>query len=166
MTLATPDRLSDGFKDAMRRLASTVAIITTCEGDTWHGMAATAVTSVSTNPPCLLIAVNRTASLHAPVTASRRFCVNLLDVRHNDLVHIFSGALKGAERFRHGDWTQHDGGLPFLRGSAASLFCDLEVELDHATHTLFIGAITGVLTDSAADPLVWADGRTARLSAL
>ncbi|CAN5579651.1 hypothetical protein BH10PSE4_BH10PSE4_00930 [soil metagenome] len=166
MSVLAPEKAADlsaDFKEAMRRLASTVAIITAREGDTWFGMAATAVMSVSTTPPCLVIAVNRTASLHPPVTATRKFCVNLLDIDHRDLVDVFSGKLKGPERFQHGDWAEGEGGLPYLRGAAACLFCDLDVEIDHATHTLFIGAVSGVVNAPGHDPLVWVNGRSSRV---
>lgn len=155
------DALISDFKGAMRRLASTIAIITTRHDDTWHGMAATAVTSVTTDPPCLLIAVNRSASLHPPVSAAGKFCVNLLGGQHRELISVFSGALKGAERFQHGRWAAGHEGLPYLQDAAASLFCDLDAHFDHGTHTLFIGAVRQVVVDPLHDPMVWMNGRSA-----
>lgn len=155
------DTLISDFKGAMRRLASTIAIITTREGDAWHGMAATAVTSVTTDPPCLLIAVNRSASLHAPISAAGKYCVNLLGGQHRELIPLFSGQLKGAERFRHGRWAEGHDGQPYLQDSAASLFCDVDAQFDHGTHTLFIGAVRRVVIDPPHDPMVWVNGRSA-----
>ena len=74
--------VNDGFRQAMRRLATTVALVTTGKGDNWAGMAATAVVSVCADPPTLLVAVNRTASIHPIVHAEKRFCVSLLSERH------------------------------------------------------------------------------------
>lgn len=162
---APSDTLVADFKGAMRRLASTVAIITARNEDTWFGMAATAVTSVAADPPSLLIAVNRNASLHAPVADSSRFCVNLLSAEHDELIGVFSGALKGAERFRHGAWDEGHAGLPYLFGAAANIFCELDARFDHGTHTLFVGAVRRVITAPAHDPMVWINGRTARLAA-
>jgi flavin reductase len=161
----TPEQaaLALEFKGAMRKLAATVAIITAKHDDTWFGMAATAVISVSSDPPCLLIAVNRTASLHPPVTTAGKFCVNLLGGQHHDLIGVFSGALKGPERFQHGAWGEGHGGLPYLHGAAASFFCDLDTQYDHATHTLFIGAVRSVLIEPVNDPLVWVNGKSVRL---
>lgn len=59
----TDQALRDDFKQAMRRLATTVAIVTTGSGETYAGMAATAVMSVTADPPTLVVAVNRTASM-------------------------------------------------------------------------------------------------------
>jgi len=58
-----PDKLTGDFNQAMRRLAATVTPITAGSGDGRTGMAATAVASATTEPPTLLVAVNRSASL-------------------------------------------------------------------------------------------------------
>ena len=97
------DEIRDGFRHAMRRLATTIALITSGEGEGWSGIAATAVMSVCAEPPTLLTAVNRATSIHPVLMVEERFCVNLLADRHQDLVGIFSGQKKGLERFETGD---------------------------------------------------------------
>ncbi len=78
------ERFEADFRKAMRRLASAVTVISTAHDDRRHGMTATAVTSVSSAPPSLLACINRSASLHAPLLASRRFCVNILHGSRSD----------------------------------------------------------------------------------
>ena len=73
---ALPESPAQAFKEAMRRLAATVTIVTAAKGDESYGMTMTAVTSLSMDPPSLVICVNRNASLH-PVLAGRQeapFC--------------------------------------------------------------------------------------------
>ena len=65
-----------------------------------HGMTATAVTSVSSNPPSLLACINRSASLHAPLIASGRFCVNILHGSQSDIADAFGGSRAGDDAFR------------------------------------------------------------------
>jgi flavin reductase len=50
--------LSSGFRSAMRRLVATVSVVTCADADGWHGMTATAVTSVCIDPPAILVCVN------------------------------------------------------------------------------------------------------------
>src|SRR4051812_17442237 len=107
----------------MRRLATTIALITSGEGENWTGMAATAVMSVCAEPPTLLAAVNRTASIHPIMSAATHFCVNLLSERHKDLVGIFSGQKKGLARFETGGWVAGPYGIPVLPDALASLMC-------------------------------------------
>ena len=77
-TATTPPIPSSLFKSGMRRLASGVVVIATAHDNQRFGLAATAVTSISAEPPTLMICVNRTSSAHDPITNARCFTVNLL----------------------------------------------------------------------------------------
>jgi flavin reductase len=152
------DEPSEAFRHSMRRLATTVALITSGRGEGWVGMAATAVVTISADPPTLLVAVNRSASLHATLHAEKRFCVNLLSDRHRDLVPVFSGQKKGLARFQIGEWAKTPQGLPILVDALACLCCQTETALDVGTHTLFIGRVDHVVNHPDIDPLIWVDG--------
>lgn len=154
----TEDEIKDGFRHAMRRLATTIALVTTGRGEGWSGMAATAVMSVCAEPPTLLTAVNRSASIHPVLMAEERFCVNLLADRHQELVGIFSGKKKGAERFETGDWISGGDGIPVLDDALASMECRITQRIDVGTHTLFIGEVEHVVNHDDITPLVWVDG--------
>ena len=154
----TDEEMRDGFRHAMRRLATTIALVTAGRGEGWTGMAATAVMSVTADPPTLLVAVNRTASIHPILSGSERFCVNLLADRHRDLVGIFSGKKKGYERFETGGWVEGTDGIPVLGDALASLVCRITQTLDVTTHTLFIGEVETVVNHDEISPLVWVDG--------
>jgi flavin reductase (DIM6/NTAB) family NADH-FMN oxidoreductase RutF len=156
--MATDLTLSEDFKQAMRRLATTIAIVTTGTGENWSGMAATAVTSVTSDPPTVLVAVNRSASLSPVLQAEQRFCINLLAERHRDLVGIFSGGKSGIDRFSTGGWVASNEGLPVLPDAVASLICTTQMTLGVATHTLFIGQVQRIVNHPSIDPLIWVDG--------
>jgi flavin reductase (DIM6/NTAB) family NADH-FMN oxidoreductase RutF len=160
------DDLAAGFRDAMRRAAATVALVTTSEDGVWHGMAATAVTSVSTSPPSLLVAVNHQASIHDPLTRVGRFCVNLLALRHRSLVRAFSGAMKGADRFLLGEWQACDAAPPMLVDAPAAFECELDASLDYGSHSIFIGQVRAVAINGVSDPLIWSDAAFAAASLL
>lgn len=154
------------FKQAMRRLASTIAIVTSGVGDEWTGMVATAVTSVTADPPTLLVGVNQSASLSPVLQREGRFCINLLSERHSDIVSTFSGKKKGRERFEVGDWITTEDGLPMLADAVASLQCKTIKTLEVATHTIFVGEVHLVYCHSTIDPLLWVDGTLARTESL
>lgn len=157
------EEISEGFRLAMRRLATTVALITAGSGDRWAGMAATAVMSVSVSPPTLLIAVNRNASIHPIISEDNAFCVNLLAEMHGNLVSIFSGQEKGRDRFEHGNWIVHPSGLPILQDSLSTIVCRVSHQIEVSTHTLFIGNIEYVNHKNDINPLIWLDGRLANV---
>jgi flavin reductase (DIM6/NTAB) family NADH-FMN oxidoreductase RutF len=129
-------------------------------------MAATAVVSVCAEPPALLVAVNRSASIHAILSASDEFCVNLLSHRHAELVAAFSGKLKGAARFAEGDWRYTETGVPVLADALASIVCRTISRVDIGTHTLFIGEAAAIANHADIAPLAWMDGGFARCEPL
>jgi flavin reductase len=157
----TDTMLRDDFRQAMRRLATTVAVVTTGRGDIYAGMAATAVMSVTADPPTLVVAVNRTASMSPILDGDGWFCVNLLAERHEALVSVFGGGKSGKARFDDGDWTLSDDEPPVLADAAASLICETSGRFDVGTHTLFVGEVRAIANHPSIDPLIWVDGRIA-----
>jgi flavin reductase (DIM6/NTAB) family NADH-FMN oxidoreductase RutF len=170
--------LSADLKEAMRRLASSVAIVTSRDPDGQpHGMAASAVIPVSMDPPSMLVAVNRDAGLHPVLQRSRRYCINLLADDQHPLLKPFSQTALREQRFRSDDWrdawTSGDGPLPWLDGAPAAIECEVDQTLDYGTHTLFVGRVVRVRCaptetatgTSAPQPLVWLAGQRARLAA-
>src|SRR4051794_28196579 len=115
----------DDFKKAMRHLAGGVSIIATEHDGVRAGLAATAVCSVSADPPTILICINSGASAHALIRESGRFSVNLLASRHDDVARRFSGegGIKGEERFAQGAWDTLVTGTPVFRSALASFDC-------------------------------------------
>jgi flavin reductase len=93
---------SDAFRNAMRRFAATVSIIScACEGSR-YGMSATAITSLSADPPSLLVCVNKSAATHRALRRGGRFCVNVLRSFHSELSQACSGKVKGEDRPKTG----------------------------------------------------------------
>ncbi|MBV6754310.1 flavin reductase family protein [Pseudomonas chlororaphis] len=159
------EETAEDFKRAMRRLTSTVSIIATGVGGARCGMVATAVSSLCTEPPSLLICINHSASLYQPLLANQRFSVNLLDTTQSALVGIFAGRLKGPARFEHGDW-DHADGLPYLLDAQATLFCRVDARLRYATHEVIVGRVEKSLVGERISPLLWQDGQPAQSRAL
>lgn len=143
---------------AMRRLARSVTVISCSHGGQRYSMSATAVDSLSTEPPSLLICINRSASLYAPLDAGADFCVNVLSARHQGIAIDCSGRLKGEARFTTGDWQTSSHGVPYLHDAQASLVCAQDGRFEYGTHTVFIGRLNEVLMSGEVDPLVYVDG--------
>lgn len=146
------------FKSAMRCLAATPCIITTRDGPKRYGMTATAVNSVSADPPSLLVCINRSASIFEPLKAAQAFCVNVLDSDQQRLCGIFSGRERGERRFDHGHWAVGFADLPCLEGAQANLFCQVEQQAQFTTHEIFIGRVVDIRLGAEVSPLIYLDG--------
>jgi len=149
------------MRDALRRLAKAVVVITCEQGGTRFAMAATAVSELSMDPPSLLICVNRTASLYAPLSGGANFAVNILHSSHETVSAACSGKLKGEARFEQGQWARSSLGPPYLEDAQASFVCRNERQVDYGTHGIFIGEVVDVLSHGDVDPLIYVDGRYA-----
>ncbi|MNB86777.1 FMN reductase (NADH) RutF [compost metagenome] len=157
--------LVNDFKQAMRRLTSTISLITTRHLGQPFGMAATAVQSVTTDPATILVCVNRSASISAALEESGRFAVNMLHHSHVDLVPVFSGQLKGEERFEHGQWIEEHG-VPVLVDAQASLVCEVSSVTAIGSHDVIFGRVLWVDTRPDISPLLYENGGFARSAAI
>jgi len=131
---------TDAFKSAMRRFATGVCIVTTQADGIVHGFTVSAFTSVSAEPPQVLVCVNRTATAHPLISAAGRFCVNILGVEQRALAERFSGGDKKT-RFAGIDYRLGSAGSPILPGVLAYFDCTLAEEYSAGTHTIFVGNV-------------------------
>jgi flavin reductase (DIM6/NTAB) family NADH-FMN oxidoreductase RutF len=154
---AVPE-LTESYRAAMRRVASTVMIVTCCDHGRRYGMTATAVTSVSVEPPTLLACVNRNAGLHAFLQTADYFCVNVLRGSQTAQAAAFSGALQGESRFAVGEWHMDSDGTPYLADAQANLFCRKVGAIAHASHTIFLGEVFQARVLESIEPLLYNDG--------
>ena len=158
--------LDQGFKDAMRRLAGTVTIVTVSSNGERHGTTATAVTSLSMAPPSLLVCFNRDSRLHGRLSAAETFCVNVLHTDNVEVSQLFASPVSSAERFAGGPWRAEGDAAPYLESAQASIQCAKDQQIDYGTHTIFIGRVLSVRNREDIAPLIYCNGGYAGPTAL
>ncbi len=146
------------FKQAMRRVASTVNVITVCVGGEPMGITATAMSSLSLDPPSLLICINRTASLHSPLEDVSHFCVNVLHRSQEEIARMFADKTRRELRFATG-WQVDCERPPRLADAQAAILCRRIQHFPYGTHSIFIGEVEEVAVRGDVDPLIYVDGR-------
>ena len=165
VSLAPPDTLVSDFRHAMRRLAATVTLVTTSDADGQrYGMLATSVTSVTMEPPMLLVCVSRSAHVHPALMARKRMCINVLLDEQAELVRAFSSSLPHDERFANVDCENHTTfGLPYLRNAQAVFFCEIDQVVEAGTHSVVLARVLESRAIDAVRPMVYVDGRMSHL---
>lgn len=154
---ASPQGLEADFRAAMRQLAGGVALVTTCDAQgNPCGIAMTAFMSLSMEPPSLLLAINRKASLLAPLLAGGRFAVNLLAADQAAACQAFVAAPPNS-RFGTLAWRQADG-LPLVESAVATILCRVEQAQEFGSHMVVTGVVERVI-NGGGHPLVYLDGR-------
>ena len=150
--------LETGFRDAMRRLAGTVTVVTVCMDGERHGTTATAVTSLSMDPPSLLVCFNRDSRLHGLLAKADSFCVNLLHTDNVDVSRLFASPVSSEVRFASGDWRMEGVAPPWLADAQANIQCAKDKQIDYGSHTIFIGRVLDVRTRDDVSPLIYCNG--------
>lgn len=142
---------SDRFRAGMSNVGGACAIITTCNGNKWAGMTATAMCSVSASPPRLLVCVNRNTYAYGLIHEGRRVGVNMLAAEHEELAKRFAGMLpeiKGEDRFQAGKWNLGEYGSPVLEDAIVSFQCSVFQEIPSGTHSIIVCDIHAIETNS------------------
>ncbi len=154
-----PVTLSE-FRSGMRALAAPVNVITTAIAGERGGLTATAVISLTAEPPQLGVAVNKANGSLKLIEKAGIFAVNVLTHDQLDIGNVFAGATdaRGEARFKVGTWATMVTGAPVLKQAKANFDCRVITCFELSTHVLFVGMIEAVRVNAAADPLLYADG--------
>jgi flavin reductase (DIM6/NTAB) family NADH-FMN oxidoreductase RutF len=155
------DISSSEFRGAMRALAGGVSVITVGRGSDISGMTVTSVSSLSVEPPTLIVSVNRQSSSWPLLQRYGAFGVNILTAEQLDIAERFSGkdGLKGAARFNGAQWVTRATGVPLLVGGLASIDCEVEEVIERHSHAIVIGRVRDVLTSVPTSALTYWDGQ-------
>jgi len=146
------------FRTAMRRLAASVSIVVAKGDDGPIGIAATSITSLTVDPPAVLVCVSRSASLHACLEPTAPLSVNLLSRHQRDVSAAFGGGIARSERFKVGSWGEGENGLPALAEAQANLECVIDAMLAYGTHSIVIARVLRASVSETVAPLIYQDG--------
>jgi flavin reductase len=150
--------LEEVFRQAMRRVASTVNVITICVDGQPMGITATAMSSLAIDPPSLLVCINREAALHGSMESVTHFGVNVLHRDQEHLAQMFADRSKRELRFLHG-WETDCARPPRLVDAQAALLCRRTDHHQFGTHSIFIGVVEEVVLRPDVHPLIYLDGK-------
>ena len=163
---------SKTFRNALGRFAAGVTVITTRTADgTDHGMTATAFSSVSLDPPLVLICVGKKAFAHGHIEAAGSFTVNVLGAAQEALSDRFAHRIKtedgyvgwpnDRDKFEDLDLQRAPSGNAMLAGNLVTIDCDVEEALPGGDHTIFIGRVQHLelADDDEQTPLLFFKGQ-------
>ena len=155
--LEADQQVIQGFRQAMRRVASTVNVITICVDGQPMGLTATAMSSLAMDPPSLPVCINRAAALYGSIKDVSHFGINVLHRDQEHLAQMFADRTKQALRFTSG-WHIDCTRPPRLVDAQASILCRRTDHHLFGTHSIFIGVVEEVVVRPEVEPLVYIDG--------
>lgn len=144
------------FRDSMSLLATGVTVITTTTPEGPAGMTASAVCSLSLDPPQLLVCIQQALPTHKALETSNTFAVNVLGEDHIDIARRF--ATRGADRFA-GLALLPDHPVPVLADAIAHFVCAVEECHPGGDHSIFVGRVRSCGYAQGTRPLLYFDRR-------
>jgi flavin reductase len=147
------------FRDGMARLGAAVNVVTTAGPGGRYGLTASAVCSVTDDPPTLLVCLNRTSHMNATVKANGVLCVNVLTAEQQELSRVFAGMTgiaDGAKRFgAAGSWATLTTGAPVLAEAVAAFDCRVAEVVEKGTHSVVFAEVVQLQLGEPAKALIW-----------
>ena len=125
------------YRNALGRFATGVTVITTAARDGVHGMTANAFTSVSLDPPLVLVSVAKQAKTHEYLSQARRFGVSILSAEQEPFAWHFAGRPRDGLKASF-VWKRE---VPLLQDALAHLVCSVETTYPGGDHTLYLGRV-------------------------
>jgi flavin reductase (DIM6/NTAB) family NADH-FMN oxidoreductase RutF len=151
---------SDEFRHVIGHFASGVTVVTTLLGETPYGTTASAVTSLSLEPPMVLIAMNTESATGAAIAQQGSFAINILGEEHGELAVNF--ARKGGDKFADVKLAPGQLAGPLLVDALAHVECRVTEQVTAGTHIVFIAEAL-VASARPGAPLAYFRGRFGRL---
>ncbi len=150
------------LRDALGCFGTGVTVVTTLDAQGGPvGLTANSFTSVSLDPPLLLVCLARTAGSLPAFEAHANFGVNVLHIGQQLTSGRFAG--RGEDRFAATPWEAWETGIPILRSSLASFECARHAMYDGGDHVILVGRVIQVRFEPRRDPLLYFRGKYRRL---
>ncbi|MFJ9122440.1 flavin reductase family protein [Streptomyces sp. NPDC102340] len=152
------------FRDVLGHFASGVTVVTGTGEDGPVGFTCQSFSSLSLEPPQIIILPGRSSTTWPRIAAGGRFCVNILADHQDDISTTF--ATSGIDKFADVAWTRSPSGLPRLDGTCAWLDCTVAAVHPGGDHLIVVGAVDDLGAALHARPLLFHRGLYAGMTGL
>lgn len=148
--------LGETMREVHRSFITGVTIVTTMTDDGPRGLAVNAFSSLSLDPPLVLVCVQKTSSTYGALFERDAIGINIVAADQSDVVGTF--ASKDADKFAQVRWHPGATGVPILDGATAHMEATIRERLQSLTHTLFVARVTSAATNDRP-PIVYSAGK-------
>lgn len=146
------------FRKAMRHLTAAVNIITAHKDGIDFGITATAVCSVTADPPSILVCVNKSTSTHDAIAHSGVYAVSLLSSDDVAVSNAFGDTTR-TDRFELGKWRRNEQSVLELETAVVNFDCRVTAQVPAGSHSIFVGQIENVTVNAEKDTLIFGGGK-------
>lgn len=144
-----------GLKQAMRAFPQGVTVVTTKAPDGPRGITVSSFTSVSLEPPLVLISIAKTSALHDAFRNCEAFSVNFLADDQKSVSDRFAGRVDAKNRFEGIKFTEGSNGCPIIEGVRAVIECRTWKVNEGGDHSIILGEVVAAKALNSKRPLVY-----------
>ena len=141
--------MAETFRKVMGHFATGVTVVSALEGERPWGITVNALSSVSLEPPLVVVALDRRRKITPTVRAANRYAVNILGEDQQAMADCFAGApvTPGRDEFCGVRWHPGPTGLPLIEGAIATLECTVELTFSVGDHDLFLARVDSLANE-------------------
>ena len=145
------------FLIAMRFLASSVSVVSAKDSnEKLYAMTASSVTSLTVDPPSILVCVNKGASIHDVLLPGVDFCINILSKEQQDVSNLCSSKDSESLRYANDFWNTDE--TPFLKDAQSNIFSQVDEVINYNSHSIVIAKVLAAQSADSFNGLIYADG--------
>ena len=156
-----PTVSSSNYRGGLRHFAIGVTLVSTCHNGVRAGLTATAVCSVTAEPPRLVVFVNKNVAACDLIFQSGALCINVLAAEQEELAKAFASMIpdvQGEARFNYGTWDKAVTGVPVLHNALANFDCRVVKVFEESTHQAFVCEVLATRERSDGAALIYLNG--------
>jgi flavin reductase (DIM6/NTAB) family NADH-FMN oxidoreductase RutF len=151
-----PSVNEEKFKEALRQFASGVTVVTAEHEGERYGITVSAFTSISVQPPIVMVSINNASPLSRIILDSEHFAVHILSSDQEAISALFAASVSGNEKYGELSVELGVSGAPLFKGALAILDCVLDQTLEVGTHTLMFGRVVHASAEAdSGSPLIY-----------
>lgn len=148
-------KLQGALKQAMRVFPQGVTVVTTVSEGSPRGLTVSSFTSVSLDPPLILVSIAKSSALYETLLTSKSFAVNFLADDQRSVSDRFAGRTTSKDRFEGVGHTAGKTGSPIIKGVRAAIECTQWKTFDGGDHTIIVGEVVSAVIFGSKRPLVY-----------
>lgn len=145
------------FRNTLGHFATGVTVITTNIGEDFIGMTANAFSSLSVEPPLVLVCIDKKANTMKALQKDHPFVVNILQEEQQEIARIFAN--RHLDKFSHTSYSVSDAGVPILDGNLATIECTVHDILEGGDHYIVTGFVQQASYNETLNPLLFFQGQ-------
>ena len=149
--------IQNEFKIGMRKYIYSVSVISNTQSNgRKNAITVSSVTSISINPPSIIVCINKKSSIHESLILDSKFCINLVNEEQRDIAEICSDPNRINERFKNIEWIGDK--PPIMMNALVNIICKVDKIVEYKTHSIVIGLVQKIKNSEHKNPLMYQEG--------